>query len=136
MAKAVKKAFEQVSRLINLKMGIIAGFIMAIIVWIINSDHGYFLASFAAVKQGLYTLLFGGFFIRMLERILPKIKNTQVAIFTAAAVPTIITILLVFFVHSLKGTPKPFESSIPTIIMAPMGFFFLAYQKRIKGKFI
>ena len=102
MAKTINKALMFVGRAINLKVGFIAGFFMAIIVWIINSDHGYFLASVAAVKQGLYTLLFGGFFIRMIERILLKIKNTQVAIFTAAVVPAIFTILLVFFVHSLK----------------------------------
>ena len=117
-------------------MGILSGIIMAIIVWIINSDYGYLPATTAAVKQGLYTFLLGGIFIRLLERILARIKNTFAAIVVASLIPTIISVTLVFVVHSFKGTPKPVESTIPTLLLAPPGFFYLAYKKRIKGKFI
>ncbi len=48
----------------------------------------------------------------------------------SVATVSTLTIILVYAVHSLKGTPRPFESTLPTIILAPPGFFFLAWKKR------
>lgn len=39
-----------------------------------------------------------------------------------------ITSCLVYLLHSIKGTPEPFYSTIPTIILAPPGFASLAWK--------
>ncbi len=90
----------------------------------------------AALKQAAYTFLFGGILIKLLERIVLGIKQQWLAIFLAMLIPAIITIILVYMVHNLKGTPKPLESTVPTVILAPSGFLYMAYKKRLKGRFI
>jgi len=119
-----------IGRFINYKMGAIGATIMGGIVWQINIDHGFWPATFAALKQFAYTLFLGGTLIRMLELIVMKIKKPVAALFVAVTFTSILTIALVFMVHNLRGTPKPFESTIPTILTAPFGFLILAYRKR------
>lgn len=136
MSHLIQSIIDYGAKFINYKMGAIAALFMGGIVGIINSDHGYFWATIAGLKQAIYTFLFGGLLIKILETIVIRYKNPWAAIILAAIIPSVITIILVYLVHSFKGTPKPFESTIPTIILAPTGFLYLAYKKRIKGKFI
>ena len=103
---------------------------MGAIVFYINSDHGPMLAITAALKQGIYTFLIGGLILKMLEVIVKGIKQEWLAYACAITVTTLITVCLVYFVHSLRGTPRPFASTIPTIILAPIGFFYAARLKR------
>lgn len=119
-----------IGKFINYKMGAIGGAIMGLIVWRINIDHGFWLATFAALKQFMYTLFLGGSLIRLLETIVMKIRKPVPALLVAVIFTSLLTITLVFIVHNLRGTPKPFESTIPTILTAPFGFFILAYRKR------
>jgi len=77
--------------------------------------------------------LFGGILIKILDTIALKIRNRYVAVVSATLLVSVITIILVYIVHNLKGTPRPFESTLPTIFMAPPGFLALAIRKRIKG---
>jgi hypothetical protein len=51
----------------------------------------------------------------------------------ATIIVSAVTIMLVYGVHSMKGTPRPFESTLPTIIMAPPGFLALAIRKRLRS---
>lgn len=116
----------------NLKMGLLGALIMGAIVWGINSGHGWWPASTAAMKQAAYTLLFGGILIKILDTVAVKIKNKYLAVISATLLVSTITIVLVYIVHNFKGTPMPFESTLPTIIMAPPGFLALAIRKRYK----
>ncbi len=127
------KATELISRFINIKMGFAGAFVMGAIVWFINMGHGWWPASTAALKQAAYTFLFGGILIKVLDTIAVKIKNRYMAITIATITVSAITIILVYFVHSLKGTPRPFESTLPTIILAPAGFLALSIRKRWKA---
>ena len=111
-------------------MGGIGAIIMAMIVWYINSDFGFWPAMTASLKQAAYTLLFGGMLIRMLEKIVVRIEPAALALFMASGFTSLVTISMVYLVHNMKGTPYPFESTVPTILTAPFGFFFLAYRKR------
>jgi hypothetical protein len=104
--------------------------IMGIIVGVINRKFGLWPASTAAVKQAAYTFIFGGMLTRLLYFISGKIKGLYTATILSALIVTIITVILVYAVHNLKGTPMPFESTLPTAILAPFGFSFLAYRKR------
>ena len=113
-------------------MGMAGAIIMGSIVWGINSSYGWWPATTAAMKQAAYTFLFGGVLIKILDTIVMNIKNRYLAILSATTLVSSITIILVYIIHNFKGTPMPFESTMPTIIMAPPGFLALAIRKRIR----
>ena len=112
------------------KMGLAGAFVMGTIVFFINWDHGIGLGLFAAGKQATYTFLAGGTMMRITENIAAYFKRDFVSIFLAVLTPTIIAVTLTFLVHSLKGTPEPVNSTIPTMLLAPWGFLWWATQKR------
>ena len=101
---------------------------MGSIVFLINLDHGWEDSLIAAIKQWAYTFLFGGIIIKLLEQLIIKVKRRQLAIAISVTSVSLITTLLVFIVHSLKGTPEPILSTVPTILMAPPGFLILALR--------
>lgn len=103
---------------------------MGSVVFYINYDHGPFLASIAALKQATYTFFIGGLILKVLEIVVMAIPNKLLAYVCSVAAATILTVGLVYIVHSLKGTPKPFESTIPTILLAPPGYVYVARMKR------
>ena len=133
MSSKLHKASHFIGRFINMKMGLAGALIMGAIVWFINMGYGWWPATTAALKQAAYTFLFGGILIKILDTIASRIRNRYVAVITATLLVSVVTIILVYIVHNLKGTPRPFESTLPTIIMAPPGFLALAIRKRIKG---
>ena len=133
MAQCSYRLINHISRFINLKMGLAGAVIMGAIVWIINMGYGWWPATTAALKQGAYTFFFGGILIKMLDTIATRIKNRYLGIAVSTIVVSVITITLVYIVHNLKGTPRPFESTLPTLIMAPPGFLALAIRKRYRG---
>lgn len=124
--------YKFISKFINIKMGLAGAFVMGAIVWIINYSYGWWPATTAALKQAAYTFLFGGILIKILDTICGKIKNRILAIVISTLVVSCTTIVLVYFVHRLKGTPYPEASTLPTIIMAPPGFLALAIRNRWK----
>ena len=36
-----------------------------------------------------------------------------------------------YLVHSLKGTPEPFLSTLPTMVIAPPAFVWLAWKRQL-----
>lgn len=109
---------------------------MAVIVFFINVDHGIVPGLIAASKQGLYTFLAGGIMMRICENIASYFSNNVVALLLAVLIPSIIAVSLTYLVHSLKGTPEPLNSTIPTMILGPMGFLWWAVRKRKQLKTI
>jgi hypothetical protein len=130
---SLKMIRKYAHRYINLKIGLIGALIMGSIVFIINMEHGWFLSTTAAMKQGLYTFFFGGIIVKLLEYLLRKITNPYLSIPVSVLVISGFTSLLVYGIHSLKGTPEPLLSTIPTLLMAPPGFLFLALRFKKKG---
>jgi hypothetical protein len=118
------------SKLIDVRLGMIGAIFMGSVVFYINADHGPFLATTAALKQATYTFFIGGIILKILEVIVIGIPHKTVAYISAVVAATVITVGLVYFVHSMKGTPKPFESTVPTIILAPLGYIYVARLKR------
>ena len=116
----------------NFKLGALGALFLGAVVFIINIDHGAFPALTAALKQAAYTFFFGGSVTKLVEHLSLKIDKKNLAIFTATVIPSLLTIALVFFIHNLKGTPLPFESTLPIIILAPPSFFVIA--RRIRHK--
>jgi len=52
----------------------------------------------------------------MSERIATEVSKRILALVLACVVPSMVSLTLTFGVHSLKGTPKPLASTIPTAI--------------------
>jgi Na+-translocating ferredoxin:NAD+ oxidoreductase RnfE subunit len=119
------------SRFIDFPSAIAGAVIMGLIVGAINSGYGWWPAATAALKQAAYTFLFGGMMIKLLYVITLAIPGKVKALVLAVSIVSAITIILVYLVHSMKGTPLPMESTIPTAILAPPGFLFLAYRRKV-----
>ena len=133
MSARSQKTIHFISRFINIRMGLAGAVVMGSIIWVINAGFGWWPATTAAMKQAAYTFLFGGMLIKLLDTIALRIKNRYLAIAAATIITASLTIILVYIVHNLKGTPRPFASTLPTIILAPPGFLALAIRKRING---
>jgi hypothetical protein len=127
------KVFRLISKFIDIPSALAGAVIMGLIVGAINFGHGWWPASTAALKQAAYTFLFGGMMIKLLYTIVLAVPGKLKALILSVSAVSVITIILVYLVHSLKGTPMPFESTLPTIILAPPGFFFLASRKKKQG---
>lgn len=104
---------------------------MGLIVFYINfsHSHGTVAAGIAGLKQFVYTFFIGGLLLRLLEFFLDRMAQSFQGILICVLLNSLITIILIYFVHSLKGTPEPFYSTIPTIILAPFGYMVVAIQK-------
>jgi hypothetical protein len=105
---------------------------MGCIVYWINADHGFWSALPAALKQAAYTSIAGGILTRICERMAYKFENFAFSIFMGSLVPSVIAVTLTFGVHMLKGTPEPLNSTIPTMILAPMGFVIWGLRRRLQ----
>lgn len=94
---------------------------MGLVVWIINivstTPPDYVGALTAAAKQAVYTLFLGGFLIRLTTWLALRPGRPWLVFVTAWSVSTVVTSALIFLVHSLRGTPSPVLSSMPTAIM-------------------
>jgi len=119
-------------RFIDYPSAIVGAIIMGLIVGAINISHGWWPATTAALKQAAYTFLFGGMLTKLLYIIAAKIPGKITSTIISALIISVITVALVYAVHSMKGTPMPLESTIPTAILAPFGFSFLAYRRKTK----
>ena len=117
----IKKIIDFGGKFIAYKIGIAGAIFMACIVFGINyfSTYDTFGSFTAAIKQGGYTFFLGGSFMKGCEYLATKIKRKSLAILSAIIIPSVITIILTFNVHKLKGTPKPLESTIPTLLIIP-----------------
>ena len=119
---------DYIRKYINVRFGLIGALIMGGIVFYINVDHGWWPASTAALKQAAYTFFLGGAIIRLLEFMLQKTEGTAIGVILSILTVTVVTSMLVYILHSMKGTPEPFLSTVPTLIMAPGGFTVLAIK--------
>lgn len=126
----IAKTLDQVNKWIDVKMGVLGSIFMGSWVFWINYEHGLMETSIAAMKQGLYTLFFGGLFVKMAENIAISIDSQWRAILYGGSVPMLITSALTFGLHSMKGTPEPFHSTIPTMIFSLMSFCCWSWYKR------
>ena len=117
---------------LNIQMGLIGGLIMGSIVLWVNLEAGISAAMVAAFKQASYTFFFGGLVVRFCEYLSLKFNPKILSLLIATIVPATIAILATYLVHQIKGTPKPIDSTIPTILLSIPGFLFISYRKRLK----
>lgn len=101
-------------------------------VYYVNREFGFNLAIVAALKQAFYTFLLGGIFVRISEVIATKTENKWVGVMLGSFIATCITTMAVYTLHVIKGTPLPYESTLPTMIFAPPGYIVLSWMYRTK----
>jgi hypothetical protein len=51
------------------------------------------------------------------EYLATRIKRKSVALAASVIIPSAVAIGLTYGVHSTKGTPRPLESTIPTVVL-------------------
>lgn len=124
-----KKTVANVNRFLDVRMGILGALSMGLIVFFINMDHGFLAGLIAACKQGLYTFFFGALFVKMAENIAVIFSSRSKAVILGGVAPAILTSTLTYFLHALKGTPEPFNSTIPTMILSLISFSIWAFLK-------
>lgn len=129
MSSDSRKVLSLLNKFLDIRMGILGAISMGLIVYYINADHGFMAAFIAALKQGLYTFFFGALFVRMSENIASSISLRIQAILCGGFVPSILTSALTYVLHAIKGTPEPWHSTIPTMILSLMSFSIWAYIK-------
>jgi hypothetical protein len=103
--------------------------IMGLVVFLVNLSHGFQGASVACMKQATYTFFFAGLITRLNENLALMESNRWVAIVLAGSVSSSMAIGFTYLVHSLKGTPEPFLSTLPTMVIAPPAFIWLAWKR-------
>ena len=115
--------FAKLNRVIDFSGAWKAALFLGLIVWAINAyQHSALDALPAGIKQACYTFFVAGFILKLCENISVKSWRFLPKIILATLLPSSIAVGLTFFVHSLKGTPEPFYSTLPTLIMAPPAF--------------
>ncbi len=130
--KLVRLIIEKLSKVIDVKKGAISALIMSVIIFIINYSSGadILLPAAAAFKQGIYTFFLGGGLLKSCEYLATHIKKTQIAIVTSVIIPSAVTILLTFALHSYKGTPKPLASTVPTFVAIPVALMYSLKKRK------
>jgi len=126
----VKRVYDASKDYVDYKMGGLGAGVMGGLVGAINYSEGVFYAATASLKQGAYTFFLGGATMKACENIATKVKNTALALSMAVIIPSSASSLATYGVHSLKGTQKPFESTIPTMVIGPIGCGYWAVKKR------
>ena len=129
---------KRIKRLMDLGfnpvMGFLGGLVLGSIVFYVNRKHGFDAAFIASLKQFGYTFFFGGIVVRIGQRLAAEIKPRTKALILGSMVPTIIAIGVTFLVHSLKATPEPVMSTLPTAVSAPISFSIIAWFARRKAE--
>jgi hypothetical protein len=117
----LRKAVKTARKFIDVKIAVSGAIVMGGIVFTINysATHGLTGSLTAALKQGTYTFFFGGILMKSCELLATSILPRTLAILSSVIIPSVFTLLLTFVLHSMKGTPKPFESTLPTLIIIP-----------------
>lgn len=117
---------------IDYPAAIAGAIILSSIVFTINVDHGWSSALLAAGKQFTYTFFAGGYMARLNERIALALNPALVAVPAGVLCAGGLAITLTYLVHSLKGTPEPLNSTIPTMVLVILAFTFLGIRARHK----
>ena len=109
---------------------IIGATLLGAIVFWLNYSHGVALAAPAALKQATYTFFVAGFIVKNNARLALKRTEPTVSLLLATSVSSCLAVGLTFLVHSLKGTPEPLLSTLPTALIGPPGFLVLGWRAR------
>lgn len=117
-------------RYINYGMAVAGAVFLGGAVFAINIDHGLPHALLAAAKQAAYTFFAAGFITRNSENLAVRWDNRALSLFLSVLISTCIAVGLTYLVHSLKGTPEPLNSTLPTLLTSPLAFLIVGVQRQ------
>tara|TARA_B100001540_G_scaffold227182_1_gene201387 strand:+ start:2440 stop:2886 length:447 start_codon:yes stop_codon:yes gene_type:complete len=117
-------------RHIDYRAAVAGALLLGAIVFRVNLDHGWVAAAVAAAKQATYTFFAGGYMVRLNERIALALEPALLAVPAGILGAGGLAVGLTYLVHSVRGTPEPFNSTLPTIVLASAGFCFLGLRAR------
>lgn len=121
------------SKRVNQILGQVAALGMGGMVAAINAEHGPLLASIAGIKQYVYSAVIAVLLIDTQHKIYDHFKKTDQEslrpAILAIIIPSLATIVATLGIHSLKGTPETINSTIPTAILAPIGYTILQIRR-------
>lgn len=106
--------------------------VMGALVGGVNAGHGLQPALSAAFKQGVYTFFVAGLVVQFCRWLAARKVPVAAAASMAVTLPTLVTVVLVFTLHSIKGTPEPVNSTIPVVLMSLISFSLFTWQT-LKG---
>lgn len=131
-----RRMYDFGSRYIDYRMAVIGAAVMGGIVFGVNYHETgeVFESTTAALKQGGYTFLFGGAVMRGCEYLATHISGRAKAIIASVVIPSALSVALTYGMHNLKGTPKPEESTLPTLITIVPGTAIWGYNRRKKSE--
>lgn len=124
------KAF--LDRHIDYRGAVAGALILGSVVYYVNHDHGAAGATTAALKQATYTFFAGGYMMRLNERICLAVNPAALGVLAGMLGAGGLAVTLTFILHSLRGTPEPFHSTVPTILLVCFGFTLLGTWTRYK----
>ncbi|MCX2980930.1 hypothetical protein EYC98_08640 [Halieaceae bacterium IMCC14734] len=110
----------------DIKSAILGALLMSTLVGLVNAGHGPLAALTAAGKQAAYTFFVAGFIMQFCRWLAQQPMRAGAAIATATLLPTVITVVAVYTLHSFKGTPEPVLSTIPVVVLCLGAFFLVA----------
>ena len=120
------------------RSGVIAGVVFALVVFAINvaaTDPVNWLGSVTAgLKQFVYTVFVGSWLFGFAQWISRRFESTVVAITVSTIVCGSLASALILGMHSLRGTPEPLLSSLPSIIIGILILPFVLKDKRKESK--
>ena len=127
----LQKAANSTHQFIDYKIGFTGAIFLGGVVFGINyfSTHEITVSVTTDLKQGRYTFLLGGIFMKGCENLATKIKKRRLAIVASVIIPSALTLVLTYTMHNFKGTPKPLASTIPTMLIIPATAVW-GYRKR------
>lgn len=129
MVRRLPRFLTVVASAVNWKMGLLGAVFLGGLVLFLNRGHGWDAAWPAALKQAAYTLLSGGFIVRLCERLARRRPRRGFAVATATIVCSAVTVSATLLVHSVRGTPETWLSTLPTLCLAPPAFFTIALSR-------
>jgi ABC-type transport system involved in cytochrome c biogenesis permease subunit len=115
----------------DIKSAILGALLMSTLVGLVNAGHGLLPALTAAAKQGAYTFFVAGFIMQFCRWLAQRPMRAGAAVATATLLPTVITVVAVYALHSFRGTPEPVLSTIPVVILC-LGAFYLVSRKLVQ----
>lgn len=108
--------------------GIVAG------TWVgwINFSHGIAAALAAGGKQAAYTFVATGLIVRLCQWLAQRPMAPVLAMALALTLPLLITMFLLFVLHSMKGTAEPLLSIVPGTTLTLVGLLIICWREREK----
>ncbi len=130
--KTAQRLRSFLDRHIDYRAAVLGALLLGSIVFVINLEHGWPGALTAASKQGIYTFFAGGYMARLNERIALAISPAWLAVPAGVLGAGGLAVSLTYLVHSLRGTPEPLNSTLPTLVLCLVFFTFLGIHARHK----